>query len=276
MKVRVLTSIGIAVVGLPILFLSEYLVYPIAVGLLCLAAVYEMTALTGFRESPCVWVPSYLIALAMPIGAYYADADSFSYLTACIGILVAFLFYLYGYAVLKRGNVKFADISMQFTTVLYISVSFTSLSLLRYMENGVYMFALVFVASWVCDMFAYFVGRAIGKHKLIVEVSPKKTVEGAIGGVVCTTLAFALYGFIITLFAGSPEPEYLVLMALGFVLSVIAQFGDLICSLIKREHGVKDYGRIFPGHGGVLDRFDSILAVAPVLYIFCTYFPPFA
>ena len=275
MKVRVLTSIGIAVVGLPILFLSRYLIYPMALALLCLAAVYEMTALTGFRKSPCVWVPSYLIAIAMPIGAYYSDGSSFTYLTACIGVLLAFLFYLYGYAVLKRGSVKFSDISTQFTTTLYISVSFTSLALVRYIPNGVYMFGLVFAASWVCDIFAYFVGRAIGKHKLIVEVSPKKTVEGAVGGVVCTTLAFALYGFIITLFEGSPEPKYLVLMALGFVLSIIAQFGDLICSLIKREHGIKDYGNIFPGHGGVLDRFDSILAVAPVLYIVCVYFPPF-
>ena len=235
MKVRVLTSVGIAVIGLPILFLSEYLIYPVAVALLSLAAAYEMTALTGFRGSPFVWVPSYLIAMAMPIGAYFVDADSFSYITACIGVLFAFLLYLFAYAVLKRGSVKLSDVSMQFPTTLYITLSFTSLTLVRYIDNGVYMFALVFVASWVCDMFAYFVGRAIGKHKLIVEVSPKKTVEGAIGGVVCTTLAFALYGLIITLFDGSPSPKYLVLMVMGLMLSVIAQFGDLICSLIKRE-----------------------------------------
>lgn len=275
MKVRVLTSIGIALVGLPILLLSEYLIYPMALALLSLAAVYEMTALTGFRKSPCVWAPSYLIAVLLPIGAFYADADSFTYVTACVGILFAFLFYLFGYAVLKRGKVKFEAISTHFITLLYITLSFTALSLVRYIKDGVYMFALVFVASWICDMFAYFVGRAFGKHKLIVEVSPKKTVEGAIGGVVCTVLAFALYGFIITLFYRSPEPKYLVLMAMGAVLSVVAQFGDLICSLIKREHGIKDYGSLFPGHGGVLDRFDSILAVAPLLYVFCVFFPPF-
>ena len=275
MKVRVLTSIGIAVIGLPILFLSEYLIYPMAVALLSLAAMYEMTALTGFRKKPIVWVPSYLIAMAMPIGAYFTNADSFEYLTASAGLLLAFLFYLFTYSVLSRGKVKFADVSMHFTVLLYISVSFTSLSLVRYITNGVFMFSLVFVASWVCDMFAYFVGRAIGKHKLIEEISPKKTVEGSVGGIVCTTLAFALYGLIMSLFDG-PSPNYIVLLVLGFVLSIIAQFGDLICSLIKREHGIKDYGNIFPGHGGVLDRFDSVLAVAPVLYIFCVLFPPFA
>ena len=275
MKVRVLTSIGIAVFGLPILFLSEYLIYPMTVALLSLAAMYEMTGLTGFRSKPMVWVPSYILAMIMPVGAYFANADSFTYLTVCGGILLGFLFYLYGYAIFKRGEVKFADVSMQFTTLLYISTSFTSLALVRYITNGVYMFALVFVASWVCDMFAYFVGRAIGKHKLIEEISPKKTIEGSIGGIVCTTLAFALYGYIITLFDG-PKPDYITLLILGFVLSIVAQFGDLICSLIKREHGVKDYGNIFPGHGGVLDRFDSVLAVAPILYIFCVLFPPFA
>lgn len=275
MKVRVLTSIGIAVIGLPILFLSEYLVYPMAIALLALASMYEMTALTGFRSKFAVCVPSYILVMLMPIGAYFADANSFAYLTVCAGLLLAFLFYLFGYSVLKRGDAKFSDITMHFTTLLYISVSFTALALVRYIANGVYMFSLVFVASWVCDMFAYFVGRAIGKHKLIEEISPKKTVEGSLGGILCTTLAFALYGFIIKLFDG-PSPNYLVLLLLGFVLSIVAQFGDLICSLIKREHGVKDYGNVFPGHGGVLDRFDSVLAVAPVLYVFCVLFPPFA
>ena len=146
---------------------------------------------------------------------------------------------------------------------------------MRYIENGVYYFALVFVASWVCDVFAYFVGRAFGRHKLIPEISPKKTVEGAIGGVVCTTLCFVLYGFIISRISEF-APKYFVLAIFGFVLSVVAQLGDLIASLIKREHGVKDYGCIFPGHGGVLDRFDSILAVAPFLLALCVLFPPFS
>lgn len=279
MKVRVLTSIGIAVFGLPVLFLSEYLVYPMAIALLALVAMYEISALTGFRKSFAVSIPSYLIVMAMPIVAYFSHhftkKDSFEYLTICAGVLLAFLFYLYGYAVLKRGKVKFSEVTTHFTMLLYISISFTALTLVRYITNGVYMFALVFVASWVCDMFAYFVGRAIGKHKLIEEISPKKTVEGSIGGIVFTTLAFALYGLIITLFDG-PKPNYLVLIILGFSLSIVAQFGDLICSLIKREHGIKDYGSIFPGHGGVLDRFDSILAVAPILYVICVLFPPFA
>ena len=184
------------------------------------------------------------------------------------------MFYLFGYAVIKRGAIRFADLSAHLVTTAYIVISFTSLSMLRYIPRGVYLFSLVFVASWVCDVFAYFVGRAIGRHKLIPEVSPKKTVEGAIGGVVFTTGAFALYGYIVTLLDG-PSPNYITLLIFGLVLSIVAQFGDLIASLIKREHGIKDYGFIFPGHGGVLDRFDSIIAVAPVLLMLCLFFAPF-
>lgn len=273
MKVRILTSIGIAILGLPILFLSEYLVYPIAISFLSLVALFEMSGLTGFRKCLWVMIPAALLAAALPIFAYCA-IDITKFLLTSAAALFAYLMYIFSYAVLKRGRVNFSEISAHFTTVAYITVSFMTLSLVRYIENGVYYFALVFVASWVCDVFAYFVGRALGRHKLIPEISPKKTVEGAIGGVVCTTLCFVLYGFIISLITEFTV-KYLTLAIFGFVLSVVAQFGDLIASLIKREHGVKDYGNIFPGHGGVLDRFDSILAVSPFLLALCVVFPPF-
>ena len=275
MKIRVLTSIGLAVVGLPILLLSEYLVYPMVLGLLGIIAIYEASAVTGMRKNLAVLIPSYLVVFAMPMVSYFFRNDQTEYLLICLFILVIFMMYLFAYAVLLRGKVAFADISSHLTMLFYISFSFTALSLVRYIENGAYIFALVFVASWICDTFAYFVGRAIGKHKLIEEVSPKKTVEGSIGGIVFATLAFMLYGFIVSMIDESPSPRYIVLLVLGFVLSIVAQFGDLICSLIKREHGIKDYGAIFPGHGGVLDRFDSIIAVAPLLYIICLIFPPF-
>lgn len=273
MKVRILTAIGIAVFGLPILFLSEYLVYPIAIGLLSLIANYEMSGLTGLRKNLAAMIPAYLIAVAMPVVGYFM-ADIGRYLIYSAFALFVYLMYLFGYSVIRKGEVKFSEIGAHFTGFAYITVSFTALCLVRYISNGVYYFALVFVASWVCDSCAYFVGRAIGKHKLIPEISPKKTVEGAIGGTLFATAAFALYGLIISLIS-ELTPNYLALCIFGFVLAVVAQFGDLIASLIKREHGVKDYGNIFPGHGGVLDRFDSILSVAPILLALCVVFPPF-
>jgi len=107
-----------------------------------------------------------------------------------------------------------------------------------------------------------------GKHKLIPEVSPKKTVEGSIGGIIFAAIAFVLYAVIIWKMNESAEmPNLIVFAAAGAIVSVISQIGDLSASVIKRRFGVKDYGFLFPGHGGVLDRFDSVLLTAPVLYI---------
>ena len=129
------------------------------------------------------------------------------------------------------------------------------------------MVVLAFMIAWATDTFAFATGKLFGKHKLIPEISPKKTVEGAIGGIVFATLAFLLYGFGVELFTDLTA-NYLVLAISGAILAVISQIGDLIASLIKREHGVKDYSNLLPGHGGIMDRFDSILAVStPLIFI---------
>jgi phosphatidate cytidylyltransferase len=115
---------------------------------------------------------------------------------------------------------------------------------------------------------AYFSGMLFGKHKLCPKISPKKTIEGAVGGILLCTLTFIGYGFILNNFLDA-NTNVITYAILGFFASVVSQLGDLIMSAIKRKHDVKDYGRIFPGHGGVLDRFDSVIAVAPVLYLIC-------
>lgn len=265
-----------AVFGIPLLVFSNTIAYPIALSVLALVAMFEMLGVTGFRRNFAVFIPAYTAACAFPLLSYFFAENLKELAVAALFTAMGLLLYYFGYAVTQKGRVKFSAIAAHITTLFYIAMSFSSISLVRYIPNGVYYFGLVFLASWTCDVFAYFCGRAFGKHKLIPEVSPKKTVEGAVGGVIFTTLAFLLYGFIITMMEGTPNPNYFVLAALGFVLSIVSMFGDLIASLIKREHGIKDYGRIFPGHGGVLDRFDSILAVAPILLALCIFFPPFS
>lgn len=264
-----------AVVGIPLLIFSQYIIYPIAAGVLAVFALYEMAGVIGIRKNLALTLPTYLIALATPIFAYFFSDRVTDFIFGALLVIIAVLLYLFGYAVARRGEVSFSDIATHFTTFTYITVAFTAITLVRYLPNGVYYFALVFVGSWVSDVFAYFVGRAIGRHKMIPEISPKKTWEGAVGGVFFTVVAFLVYGIIISLVTTDIRPNYIVLAILGLVLSIVSIFGDLIASLIKREHGVKDYGFIFPGHGGVLDRFDSALAVAPVLFAICMLFPPF-
>ena len=157
----------------------------------------------------------------------------------------------------------------------YVVAAFSSLSVVRLIENvGIYCLGLVLVTAWITDTFAYVVGSLIGKHKLIPEISPKKTVEGSIGGIVFSMIGTMLYGLLISLFTDI-TPNYIVLAIAGLILSVISQVGDLIASLIKREHNVKDYGSILPGHGGIMDRFDSILSVSTATMIISLIFTPF-
>jgi phosphatidate cytidylyltransferase len=132
---------------------------------------------------------------------------------------------------------------------------------------------MIFIGAWSTDTFAYFTGRLFGKHKLIPDISPKKTVEGSIGGIIFCAIAFVLYGFIIaSINKFSAEPNYIILSCVGIVTAIIAQLGDLSASALKRNYNIKDYGAIFPGHGGVLDRFDSVMAVAPFIMLICTIF----
>ena len=274
MKTRILTALGMAIFGIPLLIFSQYIIYPIAAGILSVFALYEMAGVIGVRKNLALTAPTYVIGLATPILAYFFSHRVTDFIFVGLLVIMAVMLYFFGYAVVCRGSLKFADVATHFTTFTYITVSFAALTLVRYLPYGLYCFLLVFLGSWVSDVFAYFVGCAIGKHKMIPEISPKKTWEGAVGGIFFTVVAFLVYGIIISL-TTDVRPNYIVLAILGLLLSIVSIFGDLVASLIKREHGVKDYGYIFPGHGGVLDRFDSALAVAPVLFAICMLFPPF-
>lgn len=292
MKQRVLTSLGIGVVVIPIMILSRYIVYPIFLGVISAIAVWELLRVFGFEKRFEIAIPSYLIAGLLPAFAHdsITHGDQIGYLLL-VGIVVfSFLLYLAMVCVIgkeiviKRNEEKgdegkqkilgFTDVASVFMSVTYVTVSFTSMSLTRYMKNGVYIFVLVFVAAWMCDIFAYFTGRIFGKHKLAPHLSPKKTIEGSIGGILFSVLGCVLYGIVVEQ-ATDLNASYVTLALIGLVLSVISQIGDLWASLIKREYGVKDYSQMMPGHGGIMDRFDSILAISTVLMALAMAFPPF-
>ncbi len=278
MKTRLLTALGMAVVGIPILIFSKYVIFALTVAILSLIAVYEMLRTVGLHKKYLISVPAYVAAFAFPFLSYFLAAEhTFGYLLVCVAGLFLYLIYTFFVAVFLKGALPFSAVSQAFCIATYVIFSFTSISFMRYMneKTGLWTFVLVLICAWGSDVFAYFTGRLFGRHKLIPEVSPKKTVEGAIGGVICATGLAVLYGFIVSK-ATALLPNYIVLAVCGFVLSAVSQVGDLIASLIKREHGIKDYGNIFPGHGGVMDRFDSVLSITTLLMAICLIFPPFA
>ena len=277
---RIITAVVLIAILLPLLFLSWQCVYiiPALVALMALAAVYELlkclrsqvdeagTAATA-REDFVVSIPAYLIAVGLPLATAFVTSIH-AFLLAAAAVLTLYLLYLFAVAVLRQGRMHFAEVAEVFTGVLYITLSFASLSLLRHKTpEGGYLYLLVFFGAWVTDTFAYFTGRFFGKHKLNPVISPKKTVEGSISGILFCMISFVLFGIVMQFGKWHFTVHYPLLLLSGLLCSVVSQVGDLITSLIKREHGVKDYGKIFPGHGGVLDRFDSVLAISPVLLI---------
>lgn len=277
MKTRVLTGTIILAVILPIIFFSEYVIYPIALGFFCLAALFEVFGVIGVKKQLAIVIPSYVLAFCLPFFVYFApDANRVAYLYFLFGALLIFMMYLFCVMVLKKGALSYSKIAEVFMLAAYVTTSFTALSLIRYIDNGKFILFLVFIASWVTDTFAYLTGTLIGKHKLIPEVSPKKTVEGAIGGTLSAVIFFPLFGFIAGLVSGGEvKANYLVLVIYALILAVVAQIGDLLASLIKREYKIKDYGSLLPGHGGIMDRFDSVMSVSVLTMLLCMIYPPF-
>ena len=177
--------------------------------------------------------------------------------------LVVLLCYMVAFH--KAANIN--NILITFFGFFYVPFLMSHIFLVRDYLYGQYFVWLIFISAFGCDTGAYFTGVAFGKHKLIPELSPKKTIEGSIGGIVTATLISVVYGVLIERsFALEWVNTVFLCMLTGIIGSVLSQFGDLAASAIKRYVGIKDYGNLIPGHGGILDRFDSVLFTAPVVY----------
>lgn len=183
-------------------------------------------------------------------------------MTVLIALLILFMaVYVFTYPHYQTNQVSGA-----FFGVVYVAVMLSYIYQLRMMENGQFLVWLIILGSWGCDTCAYCVGMLIGKHKMSPKLSPKKSVEGAVGGVAGAALLGVLYAAAVSGYMGGESNHMLsfaVICAAGALLSMV---GDLAASAIKRNHGIKDYGKLIPGHGGILDRFDSVIFIAPVIY----------
>lgn len=266
---RILTGvIAFCFVLVPILFFADTVVLPIAVAVFSLIATYELLHCVGLHKNMWVSIPLYLMSAAMPFGIRFFDLMSLLALPVALCVL---LLYLLAVAVFSHGKADIQDVSTAFMLWLYTLLGFFGLIMVHdHIRGGEYLYLLAFLGAWVTDIFAYFTGMLLGRHKLIPDVSPKKTVEGAIGGVVFCTLSFVGFGLLYNHFWAADGEKTIPLVAMaivGFLVSIVSQVGDLSLSLLKRKYGIKDFGKIFPGHGGVLDRFDSVLAVSIMLTV---------
>lgn len=273
MRTRIITAIVALCIFVPVCIFSDTIVLEFAMAVLNVVAVYELWhCIRGTEETPheigsmALWIPHFLVAAG---GVFLPRSCGEKAMYILFLALFLLLLYTFAVVVFSRGKIQITDAAVLMMMTLYVTASFTSILCLRRGESGAHLFLLPFIGAWVSDTFAYFTGRLLGKHKLIPEVSPKKTVEGAVGGIVFTGVAYGIFGVII----GMTGTGLILLVGSGFLISVISQIGDLIASVVKRYYGIKDYGKLFPGHGGVMDRFDSVIATAPVLYTISILFP---
>lgn len=243
------------------LWFSDTVIFPAAMALLIVIAMFEMFRCLGLHRSLVLTLPFYPAGAVMPFCIRYLRGNvALDYRDVALLVMALLLIYILAVVVMSRNTVNFTHAATVFASALYITFSFCGIVYLRDFDNQ-YIYLLVFIGSWITDTFAYFTGRLFGRHKLIPDISPKKTVEGSIGGIVFCVAAFVGYAYII----GIEYIGVIWLVLSGIVVSIVSQIGDLSMSAIKRQHNIKDFGRVFPGHGGVLDRFDSVLAVSSVM-----------
>lgn len=250
----------------PCVIFSHTPILPIMCALASMIGVYEMLGCLGYSKKLPVLVPSLVVGLYLPICIRYTFSGSPLYMI--LTILTIYVFYMFSLTVFTNNSISIDDISKTMIMTVYIALGFASIVGLRDVDNGEYIYILAFIGAWITDIFAYFTGMLFGKHKLSPIISPQKTIEGSVGGILLCSLSFLAYSYVLN-GAFSLDTNPLSFLIIGIFVSVISQLGDLTASAIKRKYDIKDYGKIFPGHGGVVDRFDSIIAVAPILLLLC-------
>lgn len=187
-------------------------------------------------------------------------------------LMLGFVILLMGIYVFTFPKYKTEEITAGFFGVFYVSVMLSYIYQTRMLTDGAYIVWLIFLSSWGCDTCAYATGMLFGKHKLAPRLSPKKSIEGAIGGIIGASILGGIYAAVFSSKLTAIDSQiigYAIICGIG---SVIAQIGDLAASAIKRNHNLKDYGKLIPGHGGILDRFDSVIFTAPAIYFLAAVF----
>ena len=266
---RIITSVVALAVFVGILFLPP-IYFTVALAAVILFMLYECYSAT--KADVGMKTIGFISAVILMSSIYFCKAiewDTFAWATASIGIIFIIALHMIT-VVAKHGKRNYKDILSNGFLTMYIVISMGCVWLTKETFDTATML-LTFICAWSCDTFAYFTGRFLGKHKLIPHVSPNKTIEGSVGGVVGAMVICIVYLLIVKNVFDTNMLQWSNVVVEGAVYGLVggalSQLGDLIASAIKRDTGIKDFGWIFPGHGGFMDRFDSVMFIAPIMYI---------
>ena len=267
---RTITGVVLVLIAVPFIIFSDTYALPIFLSVLSFIGTYEMLRCIGTLHNPLISFPVLFVAGAFPILA--KAIGSINYFSATfLAVLMMTLFLLLAGGIFS-SKTDVSDAATTFSLCMYVISGFVSIELLQ-KEFGSYYFLIPVFGPLSCDIFAYLTGRLFGKHKLVPKVSPKKTVEGAIGGTVFCTALCAGYGLMMRhVFEFEDVLPWWTFVIGGLLIAVVSQIGDLVASVVKRKYGIKDYGNILPGHGGIVDRFDSVIPTAPLFLLLMIFF----
>ena len=258
MKTRILAGAGIVVVLLAVLFFAPNWIAALFVGLMTAIASYELLWGTGLVKHVRLNVYSAVMAFGVAVWSYFGCP----YPVAMAAVLV-YCALIFAEMMGSKLALQTKDAFLCFASGMIIPFLLSSLVRIACMEQGKLLLAIPFIMAFFSDTGAYFIGVLFGKHKMAPVISPKKSWEGFYGGIVVAVAGMILYGVAMERFGGK-EVNYLLALVYGVLGALGGVFGDLSMSVIKRQVGIKDYGNLIPGHGGVLDRFDSVLITAPL------------
>ena len=253
-KTRLISGIVLVIIALATIISGSWILFftLLAVSLIGMRELYKVMKVSDEHVTVLELV-GYLGAVLYYI-AMKADFGNYGTMAIIISMILILFVYVFGYPKYHAEQVMAA-----FFGVVYVAVMLSFIYLTRSLPDGKFLVWLIFLCSWGCDTCAYCVGMLIGKHKMAPVLSPKKSIEGAVGGVA----GAALLGVIYAAATQGKMAEYALICAVGALISMV---GDLAASAIKRNQNIKDYGKLIPSHGGILDRFDSVIITAPVIY----------
>lgn len=250
-----LTRIIAALALVPLLGILIYGGVPLYITEIVLISIALHEFYKAFNQkniNPIYWL-GYVFAVYLGLKNYFKLSVSYT-------MIIGFILFLIGIIYMLSLKHDIIDISITTLGIMYVGVfmDFIVLTNNNFELGKIYVW-LIFIISFATDTFAYFIGYLFGKHKLIPKISPKKTIEGSVGGIIGSIVCCILFGYLFKL-------DLVHMVFIGSMGSIVAQLGDLFASAIKRYVGIKDYGKLIPGHGGILDRFDSVILVAPFVY----------
>ena len=264
---RSITGAALIVVLVAVLLFLPAWCTAVLLSAMVFMAVSELLKTTGLVDNKQLILYAQAIAIAISWASYFGT----DYYRALIVLLMTVVLF-FSEMLRTHGKLPFQQVAMALVAGLLIPFLLTALVRIRVMDNGVYLIAIPFVMAFMTDTGAYLVGCAIGKHKLCPIISPKKTVEGLVGGILGGIIGMMVYGLVLHNAFGF-QVNFLYAAIYGAIGAGAATFGDLMFSVIKRQTGIKDYGKLLPGHGGILDRFDSVTIVAPLAEVLLLILP---